>query len=220
MSESDGARIHQTAIIEDDVVVGPGTVVWDHVHIRRAASLGRNCIVGGKTYVAYEVVIGDFVKINSAVYICTGVTIEDFCMVGAHAVFTNDRFPRAGDRDLTGLETSGPTSTTLSTRVCRGATIGANATIGPGVTLGEFSMIGMGAVVTRDVPAHALVIGSPARQSGWVCVCGRPLSKATMMDAAAGEDTTVVKVCSDCDRAYSLDSVSCSLQAPDTGTSP
>ena len=220
MIESDSARIHPTAIIEDDVVVGPGTAIWDHVHIRRAASIGRDCIVGGKTYVAYEVVIGSHVKINSAVYICTGVTIEDFCMVGAHVVFTNDQFPRAGNRDLTGLDTSDPTSTTLCTRVCRGATIGANATIGPGVTLGEFAMVGMGAVVTRDVPAHALVVGSPARQSGWVCVCGRPLSRVPVTDADVGEDTAVAKACENCGRTYSLDLVSCSLQSRDSGTGP
>ena len=133
--------------------------------------------MGEKSYVAYDVVIGNFVKINASVYICAQVTIEDFCMISAHTVFTNDRFPRAGNRALTGLETSDVTDETLATRVARGTTIGANATIGPGVTLGEFSMVGMGSVVTRSIAPHALVIGNPARQAGWVCICGHPIQK-------------------------------------------
>lgn len=190
------AQIHPTALLEDGVYVGERTSIWDSVHIRRGASLGNDCIVGEKTYIAYDVSVGDFVKINANAYICAGVSIEDFCMISAHVVFTNDRFPRSGDRALTGLETSQPTASTLQTRVRRGATIGANATIGPGIELGEFCMVGMGSVVTRDVGAHQLVLGSPARHVGWVCVCGRVLfSESQAEGQAAGQ-------CPDCDRGY------------------
>ena len=175
MSTSTSAWIHPTALVEEGVVLGEGTKVWDAVHIRRGAKLGKSCIVGEKTYIAYDVIIGSFVKINACVYICAAVTVEDFCMISAHTVFTNDRFPRAGNLELTGLETSDPTDETLATRLSRGVTIGANATIGPGITLGEFSMVGMGSVVTRDVAPYSLVLGNPARPAGWVCACGHPL---------------------------------------------
>jgi hypothetical protein len=122
-------------------------------------------------------------------------------MISAHTVFTNDRFPRAGNHDLTGLETSDPTNETLRTRVCRGVTIGANATIGPGITLGEFAMIGMGAVVTKDVPPFALVVGNPARQAGWVCVCGQPLLRGGGAKPAAPIDLR----CDHCRRSFVLD---------------
>lgn len=189
-------RIHPTALVEDHVSIGPDTAIWDGVHIRHGAKIGRKCIVGEKTYIAYDVLIGDFVKINANVYICAGVTIEDFCMVSAHVVFTNDKFPRAGNRDLTDLETSEPTEETLRTRVRRGVTIGANATIGPGITLGEFAMVGMGAVVTKDVPAHQLVVGNPARFQTWVCACGHPLGSDL-----EGDRTTI---CEKCQRPFAM----------------
>ncbi len=173
------AWVHPTALIDDGVTLGDDTRVWDAVHIRHGARIGRSCIIGEKSYVAYEVSIGDFVKLNASVYVCAGVEIADFVMLSAHVVFTNDTFPRAGNRLLTGLETSAPTDETLTTRVGRGVTVGANATIGPGVSLGEFAMVGMGSVVTRDVSPHALVVGNPARAIGCVCVCGRPLWKYT-----------------------------------------
>ncbi len=173
-----GVRIHPTAIVEDGVVIGAGTSIWDGVHVRAGARIGRDCIVGEKTYVAYDVRIGDLVKINACVYVCAGVEIEDGVMVAAHTVFTNDRFPRSTDPDLRGLLTSAPTDATLTTRVRRGATIGANCTIGPGIELGEFCMVGMGSVVTTDVPAHALVLGNPARLAGLVCRCGEPVARA------------------------------------------
>lgn len=168
-------RIHPSALIEDGVRIGDGTAVWDHVHIRHGAAIGRQCIIGEKTYIAYDVAIGDLVKINAFVYICAGVTIADMVMVSAGTVFTNDRFPRAAYPDTRELVASEPTEETLKTVVRRGVTIGANATIGPGIELGEFSMIGMGTVVTRSVLPLQLVFGCPARPAGWVCICGHPL---------------------------------------------
>jgi len=176
MSETPAApRIHPSALIEPGVRIGPGTSIWDNVHIRRGATVGRDCIIGEKTYIAYDVAIGDLVKINAFVYVCAGVTIEDMVMVAAGCVFTNDRFPRAADPATRTPLDSDPTDETLSTVVRCGATIGANATIGPGVELGAYSMVGMGAVVTASIRPHQLVVGSPARPVGWVCVCGHRL---------------------------------------------
>jgi acetyltransferase-like isoleucine patch superfamily enzyme len=169
------ARIHPTALIEPDVAIGEGTAVWDHVHIRSGARLGRDCIVGEKTYVAGGVVIGDRVKVNAMVYLCAGVELGDGVMVAAHVVFTNDRRPRATDRDLRALLPSAVGSNTERTSVGRGATIGANATIGPGVTIGAYAMVGMGGVVTADVPPHGLVVGNPARLLGLVARDGTPV---------------------------------------------
>jgi acetyltransferase-like isoleucine patch superfamily enzyme len=192
------ARIHPTAIIEAGVTIGADTSIWDNVHIRRGAAIGRSCIIGEKTYVAYDVMIGNYVKLNANVYICAGVRVEDFCMIAAHTVFTNDKFPRAGNIDLSGLETSDPTDETLQTFVRRGVTIGANATIGPGITLGEFSMVGMGSVVTKSVPPHQLVVGNPAKCHAWVCVCGHVMAKVGELEV--GPSTT----CGRCKRVYAL----------------
>ena len=195
------AWVHPTAHVEEGVTLGHGTRVWDSVHIRRGARIGHSCIIGEKSYVAYDVIIGNYVKINAAVYVCAGVAIEDFCMLSAHTVFTNDRFPRSGDRTLAGLETSDPTEETLLTRVRRGVTTGANVTIGPGVDLGEFAMVGMGSVVTRNVPAHALVVGNPARIVGWVSVCGEPLLRVNDLESKARSNLH----CQRCGRDYRYD---------------
>jgi acetyltransferase-like isoleucine patch superfamily enzyme len=176
------------------VVIGARTAVWDGVHVRGPATIGRDCIIGEKTYVAYGVTIGDGVKINAHVYVCTGVTIEDRVMVAAGAVFTNDRYPRAFDDDGE-LAPSAPTADTLETVVRTGASIGARAVVGAGVEIGAYAMVGMGAVVTRDVPPHALVVGNPARLRGWVCVCGRPLAPRVV----AG-----VERCHGCGRRYAV----------------
>lgn len=167
-----GVRIHPTAIIEENVTLGAGTAVWDHVHIRRDTRIGEQCIVGGKTDIAYGVQIGHRVKINSLVYICHGVTIEDGVMISAGTIFTNDRFPRATTPDLKHLRSSAPDEHTCPTLVREGATIGAGCIIGNDLVIGRFALVGMGAVVTRSVEDFHLVVGNPARPVGCVCRCG------------------------------------------------
>jgi acetyltransferase-like isoleucine patch superfamily enzyme len=169
------ARIHPTALIEEGVSIGDGTSIWDSVHVRGPQTvIGRDCIVGEKTYIAYDVHIGDRVKVNAFVYICAGVTIEDGVMVSAGTIFTNDRYPRAVTPDLAELLPSDPPPDLPRTTVRAGATIGAGAIIGPGLEIGRFAVVGMGAVATRSVGDHHLVIGNPARVAGLVCACGHP----------------------------------------------
>ncbi|MBF0254777.1 MAG: N-acetyltransferase [Candidatus Omnitrophica bacterium] len=174
--------IHPTALIEEGVKIGEETSVWDHVHIRKNASIGRCCVIGGRTIISYDVHIGDFVKINSNVYIPTGVTIEDRVMVAAGCIFVNDRYPRAFDDASGGLASSAPNEDTLETRVCEGATLGAGSIILGGLTIGRYAMIGAGAVVTKSVADHALVVGNPARQTGWVQKNGRPVERPPTQD--------------------------------------
>lgn len=189
------AKIHPTALIEDDVVIGRESSIWDNVHIRRGTHIGEQSIVGEKSYIAYDVHIGNRVKINAFVYICFGVTIEDGVMIGAGTVFTNDRFPRATTPDLLSLRSSAPDDETGQTLVRSGASIGARCTIGSDLEIGRFAMIGMGSVVTKTVPAFHLVIGNPARAIGFVCRCG-PLV-ARLAEASQAEHA-----CEACGRKY------------------
>ena len=168
-------RVHPTAIIEENVSIGAETAVWDNVHIRSGAVIGRSCIIGEKSYIAPDVRIGNLVKINAFVYLCSGVTIEDGVMIAAGTVFTNDRFPRATTPDLAALRSSDVDEHTRPTHVRAGATIGAGAIIGCDLEIGRFAMIGMGTVVTKTVPNFALVVGNPGRVIGWVCRCGERL---------------------------------------------
>jgi UDP-2-acetamido-3-amino-2,3-dideoxy-glucuronate N-acetyltransferase len=193
--------IHPTAIIEPGVSIGEGTSVWDNVHIRRDTRIGRHGIVGEKTHISYGVVIGDFVKINAFVYICTAVTIEDGVMISAGCIFTNDRYPRAANTELTALRPSEPDEHTLPTLVQSGATIGAGAIIGCGLTIGRFAMIGMGSVVTRSIGDFHLAIGSPARTVGYVCRCGQPFARFE----AGREPANLNYWCPGCARHYQVD---------------
>ncbi len=167
-----GVKVHPTAVIEEGVKIGADSSVWDNVHIRKNAKIGHHCIVGEKTYIAYDVTIGNFVKLNAFVYIPTGVTIEDKVMVAAGTIFVNDKYPRAFDHRGSELLSSAPNDETLTTVVREGATVGAGVTVLGGLEIGCFALVGAGSVVTRSVVAHALVVGNPAKQIGWVCVCG------------------------------------------------
>jgi len=191
-----GVRIHPTAILEPGVVIGPGSAVWDNVHIRHDTTLGDECIVGEKTHIAYGVRIGHRVKINSFVYICNAVTIEDGVMISAGTIFTNDRFPRATTPDLKHLRPSEPDEHTLPTLIQEGATIGAGCIIGNDLRIGRFAMIGMGSVVTKSVPDFHLAIGNPARSVGVVCRCGQLVCRFT--DAVENSD------CPACNRTYRI----------------
>jgi UDP-2-acetamido-3-amino-2,3-dideoxy-glucuronate N-acetyltransferase len=193
-------RVHPTAIVEDDVQIGPGTSIWSHVHIRGPAQVGADCIIGEKTYVAYDVSIGDRVKVNAFVYICAGVTIEDGVMVSAGTVFTNDRFPRATVADLSRLRPSEPDAHTRPTLVRQGATIGAGSVIGCDLVLGRWSMVGMGSVVTRSVPDFHLVVGQPARSIACVCRCGEPFLRFD----GGGIPETADAACSVCGLRYAV----------------
>lgn len=170
------AQVHATAEIEAGVLIGDGTAVWSDAHVRGpGTSIGQDCIVGERTYIAYGVMIGDRVKINAAVYICTGVSLADGVLVGAGVVFTNDRYPRATTPDLATLRLSEPDTHTLRTRVEEGATIGAGSVVGCDLTVGRFAMVGMGAVVTRSVAPFHLAVGQPARPVAVVSRAGEPL---------------------------------------------
>lgn len=170
------AFVHPTALLEKGVSIGEQSSIWDNVHIRRDTAIGSHCIVGEKSHISYDVHIGDLVKINAFVYICTQVTLERGVMVSAGCIFTNDRYPRAAEPDLSQLLSSAPDDTTLATVVREGATLGAGAIIGPGLTIGRFAMVGMGSVVTHAVGDFELVFGNPARRAGYVCRCGLALS--------------------------------------------
>ncbi len=165
--------IHPTADVSPQAQIGAGTRIWHQVQVREGVVIGANCIVGKGVYVDTGVVVGNNVKIQNGALLYHGLTIDDGVFIGPLACFTNDRLPRAITPDGR-LKTDadwevGPI------HVCRGASIGAGAVILPNVTIGEFAMVAAGAVVTRSVPPHALVLGTPARQAGYVCCCGRRL---------------------------------------------
>jgi acetyltransferase-like isoleucine patch superfamily enzyme len=157
--------IHPLAEVEEGAEVGPGTKVWRFVHVRSGARVGSECILGNNVYIDTSVSIGDRVKIQNNVLVYAGVTVEDEVFLGPCMTFTNDLYPRAAN----------PNWIITPTRVCHGASIGANATIVCGVTIGAYAMVAAGSVVTRDVPPHALVRGNPARVVGYVCECGHKI---------------------------------------------
>jgi UDP-2-acetamido-3-amino-2,3-dideoxy-glucuronate N-acetyltransferase len=171
-----GVRIHPTAEVSPEADIGSGTVIWHHVQVREGARIGGDCVLSKGVYVDSGVTIGDRVKIQNYVSVYHGVTIEDGVFCGPHCVFTNDNLPRAVNPDLS-LKAADDWEIGY-TRVKRGAAIGANATILPKVVIGEWALVGAGAVVTKDVPPHGLVVGNPAQLVGFCCACGGRLARA------------------------------------------
>lgn len=155
--------VHATAIIDDDVKVGKGCKIWHFSHLLYGSELGENCNLGQNVVVGPNVKIGSGVKIQNNVSVYEGVTLEDGVFCGPSAVFTNVVNPRA---EVIRKDEFRPTL------VKTGASIGANSTIVCGNTLGAWCLIGAGAVITKDVPDYALMIGAPAKRRGWVCRCG------------------------------------------------
>lgn len=167
--------IHPTAVVDEGAVIGQGTRIWHFCHLMPRCRVGEGCNIGQNVFIDNEVVVGNGVKIQNNVSLYNGVLVEDDAFIGPSAVFTNVINPRSF------IERKMAFKPTL---VGRGATIGANATIVCGVSIGAYALIGAGAVVTRDVAAHALVVGNPARPQGWVSRAGyrlvfNPLGQAT-----------------------------------------
>ncbi|WP_165046350.1 acyltransferase [Adlercreutzia sp. ZJ138] len=178
--------VHETSCVDDGATIGEGTRIWHFCHIQSGATIGKNCSLGQNVNVSNNVRIGDGCKIQNNVSIYEGVELESYVFCGPSCVFTNDLTPRAkypkGSKHY------------KKTVIREGASIGANATIVCGHEIGTWALIGSGAVVTTDVPAHALMLGVPARQKGWVCKCGEVL----------GDNLS----CRTCGRSYRRDGAS------------
>ena len=168
--------MHESSYVDDGCEIGDGTKIWHFSHVMSRAKIGRGCNIGQNVVVAPEVVIGDNVKIQNNVSIYTGVVLEDDVFCGPSMVFTNVVNPRS---HVSRKDEYRPTL------VKRGASIGANSTVVCGHTIGSYAFVGAGAVVTHDIPDFALVVGNPARLSGWMCRCGVKLISGAQPPAAA-----------------------------------
>lgn len=179
--------VHQSSYVDEPSEIGEGTKIWHFSHVMTGSKIGRRCNIGQNVVVSPQVVIGDNVKIQNNVSIYTGVELEDDVFCGPSMVFTNVTNPRSHVSRKDEFR---------KTLVKRGASIGANATVVCGHTIGRYAFIGAGAVVTRDVPDYAMVIGNPGRVAGWMCQCGIKL--ALSREAQKNEEAT----CDVCGTAY------------------
>jgi UDP-2-acetamido-3-amino-2,3-dideoxy-glucuronate N-acetyltransferase len=179
---------HASAYVDEGAEIGEGTKIWHFSHVMSGASVGRRCNIGQNVVISAGVVVGDNVKIQNNVSVYTGVILEDEVFCGPSMVFTNVVTPRSG------TPRNRPEDC-VKTRVARGATIGANATIVCGHHLGRYAFVGAGAVVTKDVPDYAVVVGNPARVIGYACECGLRLP----LEPGAGDAEAA---CASCGRRY------------------
>ena len=179
---------HESCAIDDDVQIGEGTKVWHNSQIMSGAQIGNNCVIGHNCFVGGKAKLGNGVKLESNVDVWDLVVLEDYVFAGPSAVFTNDLNPRS-KYPKKQYPTYGQWVQTL---VKEGASIGANATIVCGNTIGRHALIGAGAVITKDVPDYAMVVGNPSKQIGWICECG------TRMEFGDKDKTT----CKTCGRQY------------------
>jgi UDP-2-acetamido-3-amino-2,3-dideoxy-glucuronate N-acetyltransferase len=190
--ESVATRIHPTADVSARAQIGEGVSIWNHSQVREDAQIGAGSILGKDVYVDFGVQIGENCKIQNGAYVYHGTTIESGVFVGPGVIFTNDKKPRAINPD--GSLKGNDDWEVGETLVRYGASVGAGSVILPGVTIGRFALVGAGAVVTRDVPDHALAVGNPARQVGYVCKCATKL-----VEEEAGS-----YVCPSCGDRYSF----------------
>jgi len=179
--------IHESSYVDEPCEIGEGTKIWHFSHIMAGSKIGRGCNIGQNVVISPQVRIGDNVKIQNNVSVYTGVELEDDVFCGPSMVFTNVTNPRSH------VSRKDEYRVTI---VKRGASIGANATIVCGHTIGVYAFIGAGAVVTRDVPDYAMIVGNPGRVAGWMCQCGVKLDLSR--DAARNENAT----CAACGTAY------------------
>lgn len=170
--------VHESSYIDENVTIGENTKIWHFCHVQSGAKIGKNCSFGQNVNVSNNVIVGNNVKVQNNVSLYEGVELEDGVFCGPSCVFTNDLTPRA--RFPKGRENY------KKTLIKHDASIGANATIVCGNTIGEFAMIAAGAVVTKDVPAHALMAGVPAKRIGWVCECGTRLNEDLKCSVCGG----------------------------------
>ncbi|MEO5597269.1 MAG: acyltransferase [Novosphingobium sp.] len=161
--------IHPTASVDPRAEIGAGSRVWINVQVREGAKIGNGCILSKDVYIDHGVSIGQGCKVQNSVSLYNGLTVGDEVFIGPNACFTNDKVPRANNPDWV----------ITPTRIDRGASIGANATIVCGITIGEYAMVAAGSVVTRDVPPYTLVMGNPARPVGKVDKAGNRIDAAT-----------------------------------------
>lgn len=162
---------HNTAEIQKGTKIGKGTKIWHNTQVLEGAKIGENCIIGRNSFIDTKAKLGNGVKIGSNVDVFSLVTMEDYVFVGAGVVFTNDLNPRAKYPKAKYPQYG----KWLSTLVKEGATVGANATVLCGNKIGKWAMVGAGAVVTKNVPDYAIVVGVPAKQTGWICECGNKI---------------------------------------------
>ncbi len=171
--------VHESSYVDQPADIGEGTKIWHFSHVMRGSTIGRNCTIGQNVLIGPNVRIGNGVKIQNNVSVYEGVELEDEVFCGPSMVFTNVDRPRSGTPRNTSADF-------LHTRVRRGATIGANATIVCGNTIGEHAFVGAGSVVTKDVPDFAVAYGNPARLHGYACICGLALHWVGVLAHCAG----------------------------------